>query len=229
MPRAAAEAARGWIGAAPVLVVQNGLGVAEEVAEVLPGAAVITGVSYQAANRVDEGEVNHVANLQTYLGYPGREPDEAAHRVAALLDAAGLPAGAEADVTPFVWSKLLVNAAINPVAALAGVANGEVASRPSLRAMAEAIAAEGQAVARAVGVALSFADAAAAAITTARKTAANRCSMLQDLDAGRPTEVEYLNGALVRLAEPHAVAVPVNRAVATLVRQVSAARSGAAT
>ena len=227
--RAAAEAARAWRGDAPVLVIQNGLGAAEEVADALPRAAVITGVSYQAAHRAAEGEVHHVANLETYLGYPGRGPDAAVLRVAALLSAAGLPARAEADLASLAWSKLLVNAALNPVAALAGVANGQVASRPSLRAMAEAIALEGQAVARAVGVALAFPDAAAAALTTARKTAANRCSMLQDLEAGRTTEIEYLNGALVRLAERHGVAVPANRAVATLIRQVSPGPRGAAT
>jgi len=260
--RAAAEAARGWIGAATVLTIQNGLGVAEEVAAALPEATVLAGVIYQAANAVAEGEVNHVANLQTYVGcepirktpvappppavqngsqasappgaavpqpsprsdglYAGRQVDDRAIAVAALLSAAGLPAEAVPEIASMVWGKLLVNAAINPVAALAGVLNGDVAARPTLRALAETIALEGEAVARAEGVRLPYASAPAAVMTTARKTADNRCSMLQDLDARRPTEIEYLNGALVRLAERHNVKVPANRAVATLIRQVSA-------
>jgi 2-dehydropantoate 2-reductase len=220
--RAAAGAAATWIGAAPVLLVQNGLGVAAEVAQALPQATVITAVLYQGANLTGEGEVHHVANFLVHVGYEGRPPDEAAEAVAATLAAAGLPARVAQDMTPVVWGKLLVNAAINPVAALAGVTNGAVADRPSLRAMAQAIAEEGEAAARAAGVALPYASAAEAAWDTARRTADNRCSMLQDLEAGKPTEIEYLNGAIVRVAEAHAVAVPANRAVASLVRQVSA-------
>jgi 2-dehydropantoate 2-reductase len=220
---AAAAAAAGWIGQAPVVAMQNGLGAAAEAAQALPAAQVITAVSYQAANRVGEGEFIHVANLETLLGYEGRPPDAAASAVAAMFNAAGLPARVEADMTPAVWGKLLINAALNPVAALAGVVNGEVALRRTLRAMAQAIAEEGEATARAAGVALPSASAAEATMEGARRTAANRCSMLQDIEAGRMTEIEYLNAAIVRTAEAHGVAVPTNRAITALVRQVSGA------
>jgi 2-dehydropantoate 2-reductase len=222
--RAAACAAAGWIGRTPLLAIQNGLGVAEELVQALPRTTVITGVMYQAANRIAEDEVHHAANLRTHLGIRGRTPDETVKSVAALFEAAGLPAVVETDIASHVWGKAVVNAALNPVAALAGVRNGDVAVRPALRAMAEAIAAEGEAAARAEGVGLPYASAAAATIETARATAENRCSMLQDLQNGRPTEIEYLNGAIVRVAERHGLASPANRAVATLVRAVSAAR-----
>jgi len=220
--RGAASSAAGWIGDAPLLTVQNGMGVAAEVAQALPHTTVITGVTYQAANLTGEGEVRHVASGETYLGYEGRGPDATVRKAVDLLNEAGLPATAEADMTPVVWGKLLVNAAINPVAALAAVRNGEVAARPTLWAMAEAVAEEGQAVANAAGVALPYESAAKAAIDTARETAENRCSMLQDLEARRPTEIDYLNGAIVRVADQCGVPVPANRAVTALVRQVSA-------
>jgi 2-dehydropantoate 2-reductase len=223
--RAAAASAAAWTGEAPVVCLQNGLGVAQEVAAAMPRAKVITAVSYQAVNLVDEGEVSHVANLTTHFGYEGRPPDEAVRAVAELFERAGLPAAAEADMTPLVWGKLIINAALNPVAALAGVTNGEVAARPTLRALAAAIAEEGEAVARADGAALPYPSAVEAAMDTARRTAGNRCSMLQDLEAGRRTEMDYLNGALVRVAGTHGVAVPANRAMAALVRQVEAARA----
>jgi len=223
---AAAAAAVNWIGAAPVLLMQNGLGVTAEVAQALPQAAIVTAVSYQAANLAGEGDVHHVASLLTHVGCEGRPPDAAAEAVAAMLNAAGLPARTEADMTPVVWGKLLVNAAINPVAALAGAENGAVAERPSLRALARAIAEEGEAAARAAGVTLPYPSAVEAVLDTARRTADNRCSMLQDLEAGRPTEIEYLNGAIVRVAEDRGVVVPANRAVAALVRQVSGQQAG---
>ena len=222
--RDAARSVARWIGRAPVLAIQNGLGVAEEAAAALARAAVITGVMYQAANVVTEGEIHHAANQRTHLGYLGRAPDEKVTAVAALFESAGLPASVEEEMAPHVWGKALVNAALNPVAALAGVRNGDVAVRPALRAMAETIAAEGEAAARAERVGLPYASAAAATIETARATAENRCSMLQDLQNGRPTEIEYLNGAIDRAAESHGLASPANRAVATLVRAVSAAR-----
>jgi 2-dehydropantoate 2-reductase len=223
--RAAVEAAAAWIGQAPLVVMQNGLGVTAEVKAVRPQGRVVTAVNYQAANIVAEGEVQHVANLATYLGYEGAAPDVVVRAIAALLVRAGLPAETAPDMTPLVWGKLLVNAAINPVAALAGETNGRVAERPTLRALAEALADEGQAVARAEGVTLPYASAAQATLETARRTADNRCSMLQDLEAGRPTEIDYLSGALVRVAEGRGVEVPANRAIAALVRQVSAAKA----
>jgi len=219
--RSAARAAAAWMGRAPILTIQNGLGARDETAEAAPASTVITGVIYQAANVVSEGEVNHVANQQALIGYPGRPPDDLAKAVAALLDAAGLPARTEADMTPVVWGKLLINAALNSVAALAGVRNGEVASRPALRALAEAIAEEGAAAARAEGVRLPYTSAAEATFETARMTAENRCSMLQDLEAGRRTEIDYLNGVIVRAAEAHGIAAPANRAAVTLIRQAS--------
>jgi 2-dehydropantoate 2-reductase len=224
--QAAARAAAGWIGAAPLVTLQNGLDVPAEVAEALPGTTVVVGVTYQAANVIAEGEVHHAANIATHLGYPGREPDATAAAVAALLSRAGLPAAAEPDITPVLWWKVLVNAALNPVAALAGCRNGDVAERPTLAALARALAEEGEAVARAAGIALPGGSAAEAALETARATAANRCSMLQDLEAGRPTEIEYLNGTLVRLAETGAVPVPANRAVTALVRQIAGRPGG---
>ncbi len=219
---AAARAAADWIGDAVLLTLQNGLGVADEVAEAIPHTPVLVGVTYQAAHLVAEGEVLHAANIATHVGLEGRAPGPAAEAVADLLRRSGMPARVEADMTPVLWRKLLVNAAINPVAALAGVRNGEVADRPTPAALARRLAKEGEAVARAEGVALPEERAAEAALATARATAENRCSMLQDLGAGRTTEIDYLNGALVARAEARGLDVPANRAVAALVRLLSA-------
>ena len=222
----AARAAADWIGDAVLLTLQNGLGAAEEVAEALPATPLLVGVTYQAAHRVAEGEVHHAANIMTHIGCEGRPADPVAEAVADLFRRSGLPVRVEADMTPVVWRKLLVNAAINPVAALAGVRNGEVADRPTPAALARRLAEEGEAVARAEGVALPEEGAAEAALATARATAENRCSMLQDLAAGRTTEIHYLNGALVARAEAHGLDVPANRAVTTLVRLLSSPAEG---
>jgi len=224
--RAAAAGAAPWIGPAPLVAFQNGLGAPAEVARALPGTPVVTAVTYLAAHLLAEGVVRHVASLAIHLGYEVRPPDAAVRAVADLLARAGFPAEVEADVTPRVWAKLVVNAALNPVAALAGVPNGHVAARPALRALAVALAEEAEAVARAAGVRLPGPPGCDAALDTARRTADNLCSMLQDLQARRPTEIEYLSGAVTRLAGPLGVPVPAHRAVAALVRQVSSPAAG---
>ncbi len=219
----AAAAAAAWAPAASVVALQNGLGVADEVRAAVGAGPVLTAVSYQAATRLSEGRVRHVASLVTYVGYDAGPPDATARAVADLLTRAGLPAEAEADVRHRVWEKLIVNVAINPVAGLAGEPNGAVASRPTLRALAAALVEEAVAVATAEGARLPEGDPLARVLATARRTAANRCSMLQDLEAGRATEIDYLNGAVVGRAEAHGLAAPTHRAMAALVRQVSAA------
>ena len=98
--RAAASSAAAWIGRAPLVTIQNGLGAGAEVAGALPGTTVVTGVTYLAANLLGEGEVCHVAGAVTHLGYEGRPADGTVERVAALLERSGLPARAEADMVP---------------------------------------------------------------------------------------------------------------------------------
>jgi len=220
--QAAARTARAWMGAAPLVTLQNGLGVPADVAAVLPDTCIVVGVTYQAANVVAEGVVHHAANIMTHLGYEGSAPDATVDAVAAVLRGAGVPSRVERDMTSVIWQKLLVNAAINPVAALAGVRNGEVADRPALAALAARLAEEAEVVALAAGVTLPAGRAAEVALATARATAQNRCSMLQDLEAGRTTEVDYLNGAIVRVARDHGMTAEANRAVAMLVRVASA-------
>jgi 2-dehydropantoate 2-reductase len=106
-----------------------------------------------------------------------------------------------------------VNSAINPITALVGCGNGAVATDPALRRVAKAICDEGAAVARAEGHAITGAEAFKRAMRVAEQTATNRSSMLRDLEGGRRTEVDFLNGAIVDLAARHGLCAPVNAAL----------------
>ena len=137
--------------------------------------------------------------VRAFPGHVVLEAHASAH-LAALADAlarAGLPTETVPDLEPHVWRKLAVNCALNAVTAVLDVPNGAVLDDPQARALAEAAAREVAAVARARGVALPG-DPAVDALSVARRTVANRSSMLQDLDRGAPTEIEFLNGAVVR-------------------------------
>ena len=146
--------------------------------------------------------------------------DSAAVERAAAVGEAFRAAGIEIEVRENMarqrWEKLAVNAAINPVTALARVENGAVREEP-LWPVARRAARETAAVARAVGVGLADDAAVEAVRTVAASTAANRSSMLQDVDAGRETEIGAITGAVVERAAQYGIEVPTNRLLLALV------------
>lgn len=214
----AAKKMKAWVGSAPVLAIQNGLGIDEVLAQFLPNSPIALGVTFQAANTIKEGVVKQVANLPTYIGYAGGATDERLHSIVATLRTADLPACEEVDILPIIWGKALVNSAINPVCALAKVRNGELLKSKPLADLAEAICREGHYVARASGIDLPYRSAYTVVQRTCEETSANRCSMLQDLEAGRKTEIDFLNGALCQKAAEHGLAVPVNWTLVQVLR-----------
>jgi 2-dehydropantoate 2-reductase len=120
-----------------------------------------------------------------------------------------------------IWGKLVINAAINPLTALLRVPNGELLERSSAREMMKALAGETAQVAAAEKIPLPFPDPVAAAEEVARKTAANRSSMLQDVLRGAPTEIDAICGAVVRTAQKHDVDTPANWACWKLVKAIA--------
>jgi 2-dehydropantoate 2-reductase len=141
-----------------------------------------------------------------------------------MLSAAGVPTEVADDLAPLVWGKLVGNTAINPLTALSGRCNGDLPASP-LGRLFDDLAHETAAVAKAAGVRLPFDDAAAHARAMARATAANRSSMLQDVEQGRRTEIGALNEAVVAEGARLGVPTPLNRAVSALIRDLEARRA----
>jgi 2-dehydropantoate 2-reductase len=198
---------------APPLVVslQNGLG-AQALLDAAGAARSATGVAAVGARLVAPAHVHATGTGQVLLGWSGPPvvPPLAAARLENLaewLRRAGIDARVAPDIETHVWRKLVANCAINGPAALHGVTNGALLEQPELRASFTLAARETRQVARALGVDLAAAPEACAEAVL-RATATNRCSMLQDLERGAPTEVEAIYGAVLRLAHAHAVATP---------------------
>lgn len=198
-----------------VATVQNGIDNAEAVRTTLPGARVIAGSTTQGAVLLGDGRVRTV-NLGTTTFARDGTAAPTSDALAAAFAGAGLDAHVADDVGLLLWRKLAIVAAINPLGALTGSTNGTIATDPDLAPLARALAAEAAAVAHAEGV--DTGDAWEAVEAAARATAANRNSMLQDLDAGRPTEIDAISGAIVRRARTHGIAVPVTETMLRLVR-----------
>jgi 2-dehydropantoate 2-reductase len=135
-----------------------------------------------------------------------------------VMTRAGLANEIVTPIEPRAWQKLVASLAINPTTALAGVPNGAILTIPALRERAASLAREAAAVARASEIALPFADPVAYAESVMHETAANRSSMLRDLECGRHTEIEAIAGTIVRRAEALGIAVPYARAALHEVR-----------
>lgn len=221
---AAAAALAPWLAPEGLAVtLQNGLGNLEVLAARLGPARVALGVTTAGATLVAPGIVREGGAGPTSIV---NHPHSAS--LLQLLRSAGLPADLVDDALGLAWGKLAISAAVNPIAALLRVPNGgllEPRARGALQA-AGWVMMEAAATAKAAGIHLPYADAPAELEAVLRRTAANRASMLQDIAAGRPTEVEAINGAVVREAEKRGVPVPVNRVLLGLIRSLTVSTSG---
>jgi 2-dehydropantoate 2-reductase len=128
------------------------------------------------------------------------------------------------DAQPVIWSKLVVNAAINPITTLLRVKNGEILTNPPARELMREIAEEVASVAKTLGVELPFLDPMQAVEQVAERTAENISSMLQDVLRGVPTEVDAINGAVTQAGELKGIPTPVNRVVWSLVKAIPGRR-----
>jgi 2-dehydropantoate 2-reductase len=190
-----------------VVVLQNGLGI-QTLAQQILGPDVLRAVTFMAASLVRPGEVAYNAVGKTYLPAHGEE-------VQGAWRAADMPAVQVPDIRTYVWRKLAINAVINPLSALLGVANGDLLG---LRDTGRALVEELVPVAHREGQPIEVEETWTKVRASMRQTARNTSSMLQDVRAGRRTEIEWINGAIVRRAERHALAVPRHRQLVEMVR-----------
>jgi 2-dehydropantoate 2-reductase len=201
----------------PALTVQNGLGNWEALARHVRPAQVLAGSVVIGCNLLGTGCVRVAGVGEMTIGSPTGF-QEAAHRAQELLAPHWPTLRLAADIEPALWRKAIINAAVNPLTGLTGLLNGELLEDPDLRATLRTVAEEAQAVALAEGVAPFHGDGADVVEGVCRLTAGNRSSMLQDLSAGRPTEIEQIVGEIVRRAAARGIAVPMCRALLGLVR-----------
>ena len=205
-----------------VATVQNGLGNEEALARHV--GRVIRGTTFPAGKLLEPGHVQWDVKGDTTLGpYDGRTSPVEVERLAEACTRAGLPAHAVEDARGPQWRKVIFNASTNPIGALTGLTHGRVCERPDLRALVTGLVDEGKAVAGAQGIELD-ADPEELIDHAARKDVAydHKASMLQDVEARRQTEVDYLNGGIVHFGREGGVPTPLNAAIQALVKGVEA-------
>jgi 2-dehydropantoate 2-reductase len=210
----------GTLSQATVMTVQNGLG-AEEIVAAHGDWPLLSAVTFMSGTRHGDAHVEYVLDTATWIGPYRGAGQEDARRVADLIEAGGLKAEAFPDLRPAQWSKLIFNATVNGVAALTGLPHdfhfAQTAEPSDLGHLVRELVDEGKAVAAAAGVELHD-DPWEMNVLATQRGHRHFPSMLEDVAARRPTEVELINGALVREAGRRGVPVPLQTALYRLVK-----------
>lgn len=205
-----------------VLSLQNGLGNVETIGEFAPLERVLIGVTTWPADMAGAGHVHsHGEGTIRLFSADGVERN-AVQRFVAALNGADLCCTADPVVWASVWEKVAFNAALNSVCAVTGCTVDHLDLLPEGRALALRIVAEVCAVARASGVAADPDKPARNVLHAIAHHRGHKPSMLQDVLAGRPTEIEAINGAVVKAAALAGVEAPCTEVMATLVRLIDA-------
>jgi 2-dehydropantoate 2-reductase len=199
------------------LTLQNGLGNEEILRKHFGASRTAAGVTSQGATFLGPGKIRHAGKGPTHMSMA--DGDQAKLKaLAAALTAAGFETYVDDAVASMVWSKLIINVGINALTALLGVTNGKLLDYPDIKAIMADLVGEALAVAKARGIKLTYADPLATVYDVAAKTGANFSSMLQDFQKNRASEIDFMNGAIVREGKALGIPVPVNETMARLVR-----------
>ncbi|MCH2447600.1 MAG: ketopantoate reductase family protein [Candidatus Poseidoniia archaeon] len=200
-----------------VVACQNGLEAVDTLVKLLGAKNVAGFVTGHGAARRADGSVLHAGEGYAVIGAAAGAPTPLLRQLRNAFDAGRIDTALTSDLQGELWLKAIVNNGINPVAALAGVPNGAL-REGALRKQAQAACHEGAAVAAALEIALPG-DPWQRALEIMERTAENHCSMLQDLGAGRRTEIEAITGVIVTNGHEVGVATPVSKALLRAIRK----------
>jgi 2-dehydropantoate 2-reductase len=215
---AAAQTAKGLLGPDGFAIsLQNGIGNVEALTAALGAARVIGGLSYHSAELKGPGHVTHTHRANTWLGELDGRRSERLARFAAALGEAGLGPDIVDDIMAVIWTKFVLNCAINPLCAVTGLRQGDIVRTPAMDLYQDRIIEEALAVVAAKSLTLADPD-IRGSIKKQGFLKYNKPSMLQHMEMGKRTEIDALNGALVREGRALGVPTPFNEALSLLIK-----------
>ena len=200
-----------------LLTLQNGLGNIEKIASVVEKEKIIAGTTAHGATVLGAGKIKHAGRGPTIIGEIDGSITARINAIADLFNAANIETKASNNVVGLIWDKLLVNVGINALTAITRLRNGQLIEFKETEEILECAVNEALMVARAKGIQLSHADPVAHTKEVCKLTAENKASMLQDVLHKRKTEIDMINGAIVREGEKLGLQSPVNKVLSNLV------------
>lgn len=199
-----------------ILTLQNGIGNLEIFQEVLGDHAIFGGVTAQGATTLGPGHIRHAGEGETVIGPEG----SFLGKIVSAFNGAGFDTHAVKEANNLIWGKLIVNVGINALTAITALRNGRLPEIEGTRSVMEEAVNEAVAVAVAKGVRLPYPDPFERVLGVCRGTFENIASMLQDVLNQRATEVDFINGAIVREGKALDIPTPVNKTLTSLVRAI---------
>ena len=214
---AAEVARRVLIPSGFALTLQNGIGNVEILSNAIGADRVLAGLSYHSAALVGPGHIRHTHSGPTYLGEITGESTERLSNLVRVFKDSNFNSIPVDNITAHIWEKWVHNCAINAISAISGLRVGEISSTPDADELQSHVIAEALAVVKANGISLPEKN-LAAAIKAFCKVKFNKPSMLQHMEEGRATEVDALNGAVVRAGEKLGINAPYNHAITLMIK-----------
>jgi len=203
-----------------ILTLQNGLGNVDAICEVVPSNNVLAGTTAHGATMLGPGKMRHAGKGKTIIGELSGQQTSRVNEIARMFTEAGLETETSDNAIGLIWGKLLSNVGLNAITAITGLLNGQILDYPETEELMTLAVLEAKAVADAKGVRLSYDDAVEHTRALCKATAPNRSSMLQDVSNGRKTEIDMINGAIVREGRALGIATPINLALTNLIKTI---------
>ena len=205
-----------------VLTLQNGLGNVEIIAEVVGSDRVIGGVTNLGATLIDVGKARHAGKGETVIGRIDGKITVEMRSIRELFNKANLETRISRDIKSLLWSKLIVNAGINALTAITRLNNGKLTEFEPTRRIMRAAVTEAIRIAKRKRIKLIYDDPLAKVEAVCEATSGNVSSMLQDVLRKRRTEIDFINGVIVRQGQELGISVPVNALLLDLVKTIEA-------
>ncbi len=203
-----------------VLTLQNGLGNIETISDVVGSELVIGGVTSEGATLLDIGKIRHAGRGDTVIGRIDSRSSAGMSGIREIFNKVGLNLKISRDIKSLLWSKLIINVGINALTAITGLKNGKLIDYEGTRRILRGAVTEATRIAKRKRIKLIYDDPLAKVEAVCEATAGNVSSMLQDVGRRKGTEIDFINGVIVRLGQELGIPVPVNSLLTDLVKTI---------
>jgi len=203
-----------------ILTLQNGIGNVQILNDYFGDDKVVAGVTSHGSTLLGVGHVRHAGKGETIIGKADGKLSKALKEISSVLSRAGFETRISKDVDSVIWSKLVINVGINALTALTRLANGKLVEHDGTRELMRLAVQEAAKVVKRKRIKLTYDDPIQKVESVCKATAANLSSMLQDVAGKKRTEIDFINGAIVRQGKSLGIATPVNDVLTQLVKTI---------
>lgn len=203
-----------------ILTLQNGMGNIEIISEIVGEERVIAGVTSEGATLIDTGKIRHCGSGETIIGTSSGKTPVEIRAIREVFNKAGFETKMSRDIKSLIWSKLIINVGINALTALTRLPNGKLMEYEGTRKILRDAVTEATRIAKRKRVKLIFEDPLAKVEAVCESTSDNLSSMLQDVLRKKRTEVDFINGVIVRLGQELGINVPTNKFLLDLIKTI---------